>query len=183
MLEYGVSQKLGTHEREVLYQAVERLGAEMPRGMSAAKFFKDVSAQFNVIDGKAKANGAIFAEYTTCVLTNRGRTTVGVARVGNRDGEFDTPDEKWWKNYPDKWDGQVGQDIALARAVRMYMVDTSRPIRLGEVADDGQVYRTQEAVDLLLVDTVTPLEGHESDNTTTTNPTNIVKTNRMAKGT
>ena len=173
MLEYGVSHKLDSHTREVVYQAVERIGATMPRGLSVPRFFKDARVQFGVVDGKAWASGFIFSEYTTCIFENRGRVQVGVAKIGTRPGDWDNAAEQGWKDYPDKWDGQVGQDIALVRAVRLYLVDTSRPLRLGEPAEAGQILRTQGAVDLLLADTVTDV-GHTLDeNSTVSNVGNV----------
>lgn len=108
MVIYNHKTKLLKEHRTLLTTTTERLGVHPP--LSIAKLFKHATVEFLTQEGKDRATGVVVPVYTICILENRGKRVIGIAKLG-------TPHHS--KKY-ETWNDAVGQTIAFTRAVRQY---------------------------------------------------------------
>ncbi len=148
--EFDNKVKLDETHRGMLKSVMDRVGdVKFPGDMTLARFFKDATVEYMTQDEKPYRGDTVRPVYTSCVLECRGRRVVGIARLSQED----------------QWNAELGQRVAFVRAVRLYVVGTAMPVRLGKKG--GQVRRTQKDVDRLLDGTVAPSIAQDDTNTTT----------------
>ena len=165
-VEYEQKMSLKPEHRDTIKEIVRRANVSLPQGLTAAKFFHHATVEFLIQTGREHATGDVLPRHTICILENKGRRAVGVATLGNDPINFDailTGERKFGKMYLEGWKDDTGQNIALTRAVRQYLTDTHLPIRVGDETNEFRVVRTQDAVDLLLVDTMPTPAIHDEE--------------------
>jgi len=165
-VEYEQKMSLKPEHRDTIKEIVRRLDVSLPQGQTSAKFFHHATVEFHIQTGREHATGNVVARHTVCILENKGRRVVGVATLGNDPINFNAifaGERKFGKMYLEEWKDDTGQNIALTRAVRQYLTDTHLPIRVGDEKNEFGVMRTQDAVDLLLVDTMPTPVTHDEE--------------------
>lgn len=136
---YDTKSRLTPHQRELIYQTIDRLGVKLINGVTPAKFFKDSTVEFQLQNGKERTTGYVSFVHTVCIFENHGKRRIGVAQLGLR---YAIEGEKSHKMYFEDWNDQTGQDISLVRAVKQYMADTSFPTKVDEMSN-LEIFLTQ----------------------------------------
>lgn len=169
MIEYQKKSKLDTELRQKLYDVVKRTGVALPRLMTPSQFFHHASVEFHVQTEREHGTGEIRPVSTVCIFENKGRRTIGVARLGYVPNSlvitFDEPIPYFptIKRVLENWNDEVGQGLAFSRAIRTYLTDTPLPIKVGEKNEYG-IERNQDGINMLFADL-----GHDEGSLTDDN--------------